>query len=72
MSEHAAADDAHPPHHQHDHAAHHEHPAHREHPEPHRGRLRHELSHLLRPHSHDTQAKVDRAMEASAQGMRTL
>ena len=37
-----------------------------------RRRLRHELSHLLRPHSHDTQAKVDRAMEASAQGMRTL
>jgi cation diffusion facilitator family transporter len=47
---------------------------HHEHPESQGawGRLRHELSHLLRPHSHDTQAKVDRAMEASAQGMRTL
>ncbi|HEY2521040.1 MAG TPA: cation diffusion facilitator family transporter [Streptosporangiaceae bacterium] len=36
------------------------------------GRLRHELSHRLRPHSHDASAKMDRAMEASAQGMRTL
>jgi cation diffusion facilitator family transporter len=88
MSEHPAANDAHPPHHQHpehpeshQHSAHHQHPehpephqhsAHHEHHGPHRGRLRHELSHLLRPHSHDTQAKVDRAMEASVQGMRTL
>src|SRR6201996_9395671 len=37
-----------------------------------RGRAWHELSHLVRPHSHDAAAKVDRAMEASAQGMRTL
>jgi cation diffusion facilitator family transporter len=36
------------------------------------GRLWHELSHVVRPHSHDASAKVDRAMEASAQGMRTL
>ncbi len=36
------------------------------------GRLRHELSHAVRPHTHDASAKVDRAMEASAQGMRTL
>ncbi len=36
------------------------------------GRLRHELNHALRPHTHDASAKVDRAMEASAQGMRTL
>ena len=35
-------------------------------------RLRHGLSHLARPHSHDTAAKVDRVMEASAQGVRTL
>jgi cation diffusion facilitator family transporter len=27
---------------------------------------------VVRPHSHDASAKVDRAMEASAQGMRTL
>ena len=37
-----------------------------------RGRVWHELSHVVRPHSHDASAKVDRAMEASAQGMRTL
>ncbi len=30
------------------------------------------LRHLLRPHSHDTGDQVDAAMEASAQGMRTL
>jgi cation diffusion facilitator family transporter len=60
MSEHPAADDPHPPHHHH-----HE-------PEPAWRRLRHELSHLVRPHAHDASAKVDRAMEASAQGMRTL
>jgi cation diffusion facilitator family transporter len=34
--------------------------------------VRYELSHVVRPHSHDASAKVDRAMEASAQGMRTL
>ncbi len=85
MSEHAAADDAHPPHRQHEHQGSHEHHGPHGHDESHgheheagagrvagRRRLRHELSHLLRPHSHDTQAKVDRAMEASAQGMRTL
>jgi len=36
------------------------------------GRLRHRLIHLVKPHSHDASAKVDRAMETSAQGMRTL
>jgi Co/Zn/Cd efflux system component len=30
------------------------------------------LRHLLRPHSHDSGDQVDAAMEASAQGMRTL
>ena len=30
------------------------------------------LSHLLRPHSHDTADQVDAALEASAEGMRTL
>ena len=35
-------------------------------------RLRHELTHLGRPHSHDAAAKVDRVMEASAAGVRTL
>jgi len=36
------------------------------------GRLRHELAHLAVPHSHDASGKVDRVMEASAAGMRTL
>ncbi len=36
------------------------------------GRLRHELAHLVIPHSHDASGKVDRVMEASGAGMRTL
>jgi cation diffusion facilitator family transporter len=35
-------------------------------------RLRHDLAHLFTPHSHDASGKVDRVMEASAEGMRTL
>ena len=35
-------------------------------------RLRHELTHLGRPHSHDAADKVDRIMETSAEGVRTL
>ncbi|MFJ6622188.1 cation diffusion facilitator family transporter [Kitasatospora sp. NPDC091335] len=34
--------------------------------------LRHRLTHLLRPHSHDAADRVDTAMEASAEGLRTL
>ena len=34
--------------------------------------LRHRLAHLARPHSHDATARVNRVMEASARGMRTL
>ncbi|MGW2420797.1 cation diffusion facilitator family transporter [Streptomyces sp. NPDC001709] len=49
--------------HGHDHASH----AH-----PHTPGLRHRLAHLLTPHSHDSADKVDRAMEASARGMRAL
>jgi cation diffusion facilitator family transporter len=49
---------------------------HHGHPAPHGpawwARLRHELAHLVMPHSHDAPDKVDRVMEASAQGMRTL
>src|SRR6201994_4947729 len=56
--------------------AHHESQEHEHGPEGGRGaawgRLRHQLSHLVKPHSHDASAKVDRAMETSAQGMRTL
>jgi cation diffusion facilitator family transporter len=82
MSEHPAADEARQPHH-HDHPHHGSREPHQHHErghelgshserEPAWRRLRHELSHLLRPHTHDASAKVDRAMEASAQGMRTL
>ncbi|AKZ60336.1 conserved membrane protein of unknown function [Streptomyces ambofaciens ATCC 23877] len=35
-------------------------------------RLRHQLAHLLRPHSHEAADKVDAAMETSREGMRTL
>lgn len=35
-------------------------------------RLRHQLAHLLTPHSHEAIDKVDSAMEASREGMRTL
>ncbi|MFF3752597.1 cation diffusion facilitator family transporter [Streptomyces sp. NPDC002018] len=35
-------------------------------------RLRHRLSHLLTPHSHEASDKVDSAMESSAAGMRAL
>jgi cation diffusion facilitator family transporter len=34
--------------------------------------LRHRLTHVLRPHSHDAADKVDSAMEASHQGIRAL
>ncbi|MBT2365946.1 cation transporter [Streptomyces sp. ISL-10] len=35
-------------------------------------RMRHRAAHLFRPHSHESAVKVDRALEASAQGIRTL
>jgi cation diffusion facilitator family transporter len=35
-------------------------------------RLRHRLAHVLKPHSHETAARVDAAMETAAEGMRTL
>lgn len=37
-----------------------------------RGGVRHRLTHLLRPHSHETGDKIDTAMETSRAGMRTL
>jgi cation diffusion facilitator family transporter len=37
-----------------------------------RGGLRHALAGLLRPHGHEATDKIDAAMEASAEGMRTL
>ncbi|WP_422641181.1 cation diffusion facilitator family transporter, partial [Streptomyces glaucescens] len=41
-------------------------------PHPHRHGIRHRLTHLLTPHSHDTADKVDSALESSARGMRAL
>jgi cation diffusion facilitator family transporter len=35
-------------------------------------RLRHQLEHLLKPHSHDTAYQVDTALETSAAGLRAL
>jgi hypothetical protein len=35
-------------------------------------RLRHQAIHLVKPHSHDSADKTDSAMEASAEGIRTL
>ncbi|GAB2596059.1 cation diffusion facilitator family transporter [Streptomyces capparidis] len=35
-------------------------------------RLRHRAAHLLKPHSHRSADKVDRALESSAEGMRAL
>lgn len=48
------------------HAHHHHHDHHRG------GGLRHRPGHLLRPHGHEAADKVDAAMEASREGMRTL
>ena len=66
-------------HHGHGHRHAHDHP----HPDPHPHRhphphshaptgLRHRLSHLLKPHSHETADKLDSALESSARGMRAL
>ncbi|MFC1408142.1 cation diffusion facilitator family transporter [Streptacidiphilus sp. N1-12] len=55
----------HPADHSHDHSHSHDHGESR-HP------LRHRLSHLVAPHSHEAVDKVDSAMEASREGMRTL
>ncbi|GHB27002.1 cation efflux system protein [Streptomyces viridiviolaceus] len=44
-------------------------PRHRHH---HRSDPRHRLAHLLTPHSHESAARLDRALESSARGMRTL
>jgi len=57
----------HGPGHRHDAETRHEHG-----PGPRAGRLRHRFAHRARPHSHDAAARVDRVMEASARGMRTV
>ncbi|MGW4231207.1 cation diffusion facilitator family transporter [Streptomyces sp. NPDC004980] len=69
--------------HAHSHDHHHEHGAghepghagndHRHGPSSSRlGRLRHQLAHVVTPHSHEAADKVDSAMETSREGMRTL
>lgn len=61
--------------HRHGHEHHDGHQHEHGHPHPHGSgpsRLRHRLGHLFRPHSHDAGDRVDSAMEASAEGMRTL
>jgi cation diffusion facilitator family transporter len=35
-------------------------------------RIRHQIGHLITPHSHEARDKVDAAMQSSAEGMRTL
>jgi cation diffusion facilitator family transporter len=63
---------------EHEHAAHHEHQhvAHGEHQHDHRpggwAWIRHRAAHLVVPHSHQAADKVDRALETSAEGLRTL
>ena len=37
-----------------------------------RGRLRHRVGHVVRPHSHEAADRVDAALEASEEGMRAL
>ena len=57
----------------HDHEHHdHEHHDHDHHDHDHDRAPLARLRHLLRPHSHDTADQVDAALEASAEGMRTL
>ncbi|MFD8046128.1 cation diffusion facilitator family transporter [Streptomyces chartreusis] len=77
---------AHPPHsHPHPTAPSHDHPhhTHTPHTHPHSHSptgtgtgtgtgLRHRLTHLLKPHSHETADKLDSALESSARGMRAL
>ncbi|MET8540652.1 cation diffusion facilitator family transporter [Kitasatospora sp. NPDC004799] len=63
------------PEHRHDHGQH-GHDGHHSHDHPHHhegaARWRHRLSHLVTPHSHDSSDKVDSAMEATTEGIRTL
>ncbi|MFJ2007543.1 cation diffusion facilitator family transporter [Streptomyces chartreusis] len=67
---HSHPQSAHPPHS-------HPHYTRAPHPHPHSPTstgtgLRHRLTHLLKPHSHETADKLDSALESSARGMRAL
>ena len=60
-------------HHGHGHGHGHGHHDHHGHPHGHApAPLRHRLTHLLKPHSHETADKLDSALESSARGMRAL
>ncbi|MGW4756748.1 cation diffusion facilitator family transporter [Streptomyces chartreusis] len=68
-----AHDGEHP--HSHPHSAHPPHHTRAPHTHPHSPTgtgLRHRLTHLLKPHSHETADKLDSALESSARGMRAL
>ncbi|MFE7443906.1 cation diffusion facilitator family transporter [Streptomyces chartreusis] len=70
-----AHDGEHP--HSHPHSAHPPHDTRAPHAHPHSpigtgAGLRHRLTHLLKPHSHETADKLDSALESSARGMRAL
>ncbi|MFC9941439.1 cation diffusion facilitator family transporter [Streptomyces pratensis] len=59
--------------HAHEHHGHdHRDAVHRDHVPSRGARLRLQLAHLVRPHSHEAADKVDAAMETSREGMRTL
>src|SRR5579872_1626363 len=58
--------------HDHDHQPGHDHEHQHRHDHQHRPGAAARLAHRVRPHSHDAADKVDRALEASAEGMRAL
>jgi len=67
-------DDRHGHTHGHEHGHDHEHTHGHDHghPQGRAARWRHRAGHLVRPHSHDSADKVDRALESSARGLRAL
>ncbi|MFK0104584.1 cation diffusion facilitator family transporter [Streptomyces sp. NPDC091217] len=68
--EHVHSDGRHGEHSEHPHG--HDHGHSHSHPRSPAGGLRHRLTHLLTPHSHETADKLDSALESSARGMRAL
>ncbi|MEV7387670.1 cation diffusion facilitator family transporter [Streptomyces sp. NPDC091215] len=68
--EHVHSDGRHGEHGEHPHG--HDHGHSHSHPRSPAGGLRHRLTHLLTPHSHETADKLDSALESSARGMRAL
>ncbi|MFE2066417.1 cation diffusion facilitator family transporter [Streptomyces sp. NPDC059467] len=71
--EHVHSDGRHGEHGEHgEHPHGHDHGHSHSHPHSPAGGLRHRLTHLLTPHSHETADKLDSALESSARGMRAL